>query len=156
MQINNKPLDTDQVLQSAPQQQGSSTSKRAVIHLWERMNHLYGHKWAATYGESAVTNNTLTDVAKTWATGLNGVSPQQIADGLHACCKSGEGWPPTLPMFRKMCLGENKNDLGLDYRPPYHSAYRITEPSRLLSNTERDEQRANVKKKINMLREALR
>lgn len=131
-----------------------------MIHLWERMTHLYNHKWTAKYGETAVKqNNTLTDVARTWVAGLRGVTAKQMATGLQACCESGDDWPPSLPKFRAMCVGKKtgKNDFGLDYVPQYYrTATRITDKSRLLSSREREAKRADVAKHIQNLKAALR
>lgn len=60
-------------------------------------------------GEAAETGNGLTDVATTWATGLVGVTGEQMAAGLHACINREDAWPPTLPEFRTMCLGVRAN-----------------------------------------------
>jgi hypothetical protein len=68
------------------------------------MNNLYGHRWQSTYG-SATEGGQLTDAAKDWRRGLKGVTPAQITKGLEQCLLTGEGWPPTLPEFRKLCLG---------------------------------------------------
>lgn len=38
-----------------------------------------------------------------WAEGLAGLDQRQIAHGLKAW---KEDWPPTLPEFRKACIGE--------------------------------------------------
>lgn len=65
------------------------------------MTEIYGHKWVSAYGESSDVEGA----AGTWAKGLSGVSPQQVADGLRACVASSDPWPPTLPEFRAMCLG---------------------------------------------------
>lgn len=73
------------------------------MNLWERMSHIYGHKWSSSMGESAIANGALSDVAQTWATGLNGVTGEQLAAGLHACINRNEPWPPTLPEFRALC-----------------------------------------------------
>lgn len=43
--------------------------------------------------------------AETWAKGLAGLSPQQIAAGIETCIASALAWPPELPTFRAMCLG---------------------------------------------------
>lgn len=93
-----------------------------MANLWERMSHLYGHKWTSVYGESAYSSDNLTDVAMTWASGLRGVSGDQIAIGLRRCCDSGEAWPPTLPEFRAMCIDKGQDEYGTGYVPEYYRA----------------------------------
>lgn len=63
------------------------------------MIEVYGHRWTAAHGESAEAGS-----GDTWAKGLAGVSPQQLAVGLEACIVRADPWPPTLPEFRAMCL----------------------------------------------------
>ncbi len=76
-----------------------------IVNLWERLTHLYGHKFSAAFGESAANpDGSLTDVAQTWAGGLRGITGAQLAQGLRACIESGDEWPPALPAFRKRCL----------------------------------------------------
>ena len=75
------------------------------MNLWERMTHLYGHKFSAAFGERAANpDGSLTDVAHTWAGGLRGITGAQLAAGLRTCIESGNEWPPSLPEFRAMCL----------------------------------------------------
>lgn len=73
---------------------------RVIERLWERMGEIYGHRWPSSYGDDA-----LKGAGRTWAKGLAGITPDQVADGISACMASAEPWPPTLPEFRGMCLG---------------------------------------------------
>lgn len=131
-----------------------------IVSLWERMSHIYGHKWTSTYGESAVTGVELTDTAKTWASALRDVTGQQIADGLRACLEREDTWPPTLPEFKQLCDGKISkkiNEFGLDYVPEYHRPEnRIMDKSRLLSSDERDARREAAKGQIASLKASLR
>ncbi len=122
-------------------------SNKLILNLWERLNHIYGHKFHSAYGESAFDENGLTDTARTWATGLRGLTGDDIAKGLHECIACGESWPPTLPEFVKMCKGKQTNDFGLDYTPEYHREYNRVSPENRLSSDERDEHRKEVSKK---------
>lgn len=65
------------------------------------MAEIYGHRWTSAYGDSTEADGA----AGTWAKGLAGITPTQLADGLKACITSSDPWPPTLPEFRAMCLG---------------------------------------------------
>lgn len=65
------------------------------------MAEIYGHRWTSAYGDSTEADGA----AGTWAKGLAGVTPSQLADALKACITSSDPWPPTLPEFRAMCLG---------------------------------------------------
>ena len=78
-----------------------------IVNLWERMTHLYGHKFSAVFGERATRpDGSLTDVAQTWAGALCGITGAQLAAGLRSCIESGTDWPPSLPAFRAMCMPE--------------------------------------------------
>lgn len=65
------------------------------------MAEIYGHRWTASFGADPDPDGA----AGTWAKGLAGINPVQLADGLKACIASSDPWPPTLPEFRAMCLG---------------------------------------------------
>jgi hypothetical protein len=76
-----------------------------MLQLFERMTHIYGHKWTSIMGTAAVNENgDLTDAAKTWQHGLIGITPQQIGNGLKRCLLDNEEWSPSLPKFRAMCI----------------------------------------------------
>jgi hypothetical protein len=126
-----------------------------MANLWERMSHLYGHKFTSAFGETAIANGDLTEVAKTWASGLRGVTGEQIAKGLHAICARSDAWPPTLPEFRAACIGKAVNEFGLDYVPEYYRTEPVREQSRLLSSDERDARRSKASERINEMRAAL-
>ena len=64
------------------------------------MTDIYGHRWTAAHGESAEAGS-----GDTWAKGLAGVTPPQLATGLEACVARAADWPPTLPEFRALCFG---------------------------------------------------
>jgi hypothetical protein len=73
--------------------------EKLVRLLWQRMAEIYGHRWVSSYGDDAGKST-----GKTWARGLAGLQPEQIANGIEAALISAEPWPPTLPEFRAMCL----------------------------------------------------
>ncbi len=60
------------------------------------MGMLYGHKWASSFG---------TGDDGTWLRVLEGITGQQIADGLERCLSRADNWPPDAIEFRKLCLG---------------------------------------------------
>jgi len=68
--------------------------------LWIRMAEIYGHRWTSAYGDDPNKGAALT-----WAKGLEHIAPAQLAHGLTTAITSADGWPPTLPEFRSMCLG---------------------------------------------------
>lgn len=74
-------------------------AQTATRTLWVRMAEIYGHRWTSAYGD-----NPNEGAAQTWAKGLGGIHPRQLADGLRNCLASADPWPPTLPEFRAMCL----------------------------------------------------
>lgn len=68
--------------------------------LWLRLTAIYGHRFTSAYGDDpkGVAGDT-------WARALADLTQTQLTAGLHACALSSDGWPPTLPMFRSLCLG---------------------------------------------------
>ena len=78
---------------------------------------VYGHRWVSSYGEAD---------DGTWLAGLHDVTTDQIGSGLEKCRTSKEGWPPTLPEFRAMCLPERRDPIHRDAillpRPPQDPA----------------------------------
>lgn len=116
------------------------------------MAEIYAHKWTRAYGESAVdlAKGELTEAARTWAMGLAGVTVKQFNAGLELCVTTGEEWPPSLPKFREMCVGESTKD---DWRQQ-KSAMRAPERrrDRLLSSDERNAQRAKLSGRIQALK----
>lgn len=101
-----------------------------MVNLWERLGYIFGHKFSSTYGESAVTNTgALTAAATTWQHGLHGVDKESLIRGLRACADGLIEWP-TLPDFRKVCLGSGVNEFGLDYIPQVYRQ-ELTDAKRL-------------------------
>lgn len=78
------------------------------------------------------------------------MTPEQISRGLTW---DGE-WPPTLPEFRAMCLGEKTgpNEYGLDYVPEYYRSAPILDKSRLLSSDERNDRRSKMAERMAALK----
>lgn len=75
-------------------------SATSLCTLWLRMTEIYGHRWTSAYGEDPEVG-----AGGTWAKGLAGLSPVQVAAGLSASIVSANPWPPTLPEFRARCVG---------------------------------------------------
>jgi hypothetical protein len=71
-----------------------------IRRVWQRMAEIYGHRWTSAYGDDAGQG-----AGVTWAKGLSGLSPEQIARGIEGAIVSADSWPPTLPEFRALCLG---------------------------------------------------
>lgn len=72
----------------------------ALAQLWAVMLATYGHRWESAYGRhpEGVT-------AATWEAGLADIAAADIATAARNCLTFGDGWPPTLPEFRALCLG---------------------------------------------------
>lgn len=66
-----------------------------------RMASIYLHKWSSACGETFGESGVL---GQTWQSGLSGVTPTQIGEGLRACLKRADPWPPTLPEFLQLCV----------------------------------------------------
>ena len=86
--------------------------ERVMRRLWVKFAEIYGHRWTSSYGEDAGAG-----AGQTWALGLAGLSPEQIASGILAAMRSGSEWPPSLPLFR---LGNSRNRIGHGQRAPGH------------------------------------
>lgn len=128
---------------------GKTLTPKLLINLWERMTHIYGHRWTSAYGEAAVHDGELSDTAKTWASGLRGVTGDQLADGLRACVERVDPWPPSLPEFVALCKGKNENGFKLDYTPQVYRQEkrpeRLLEPSDELKQARRDAAAKGIK-----------
>lgn len=62
------------------------------------MTETYGHRWTANFGTSAEPDHA-------WARTLAGVTGAQIASALERLPEiDNDGWPPTAPQFRNLCL----------------------------------------------------
>ena len=89
---------------------GRSQQKPPAIwlrSLWERMVAMYGHAWTSVHGLSPQVQggDSLTMSGSTWAGALEGLSGQQIANGVRSCIAEGKEFPPSAPRFRAMCIG---------------------------------------------------
>lgn len=77
----------------------------ALRRFWARMAAIYGHRWTSAYGDTPEdTAGALTVAGDTWRRGLVGITETRVGEGLTACLRSSEPWPPTLPEFRAYCL----------------------------------------------------
>ena len=108
------------------------------------------------HGETAYIGGDLTEVAKTWASGLSGIAGEKIADGLRECIDCGEAWPPTLPEFVAMCKGKALNGFGLDYVPECYREKPIIDESRLLSSDQRDASRKSGREEVDRMKDILK
>lgn len=70
-----------------------------IDKLFSRMAELYGNRW----GEYVELAGGAERTAALWQAGLSGIGADEIRRGLEACLKSGNGFPPALPVFRAMC-----------------------------------------------------
>jgi hypothetical protein len=61
---------------------------------------IFGHRWTSNYGEDPRGH-----VADTWSRALADLPPSQITRGIEAAAHGSDGWPPSLPEFRALCLG---------------------------------------------------
>lgn len=73
----------------------SAYSEKVIERLWSHMAMIYGHRWSTQYGTSPPA---------AWRLGLAELSADEIKRGMDACVTTGDGWPPNLPEFRKLCL----------------------------------------------------
>lgn len=91
--------------QTAAPATAAPPGRRELIlrELWGQMAAIYGHRWTSAYGADPATG-----AGQVWGEGMIGLTPRQIRTGA-AACRDGhgpaDGWPPTLPQFRELCLG---------------------------------------------------
>ena len=142
--------------QKEPQPLEKTMSNKMMVNLWERLNHIYGHRFSSAYGVAAYDESGITEAAKTWASGLRGVSGNQVANGLRECVDCGEAWPPTLPEFVLMCKGIIKNRFGLTYVPECYRDAPIVDESKLLSSDQVKKSRESGRSELDKMREVLR
>ena len=76
-----------------------------MAQLWEKLSRIYGHRWTSGFGEAD---------DGTWLTGLRDLLPEELAAGLRACIRREDDWPPTLPEFRRLCLGYEDKTLAVE------------------------------------------
>lgn len=69
------------------------------------MSRIYGHRWTSGFTEAD---------DGTWLTGLRDLLPEELAAGLRACIHREDDWPPTLPEFRRLCLGQEEKALAVE------------------------------------------
>ena len=69
-----------------------------MIDLWQMMGDLYGSKFASNYGDEP-------DIDGVWAAALIDVPWEKIKYGFDQLMVTGSSWPPSVPEFRKICLG---------------------------------------------------
>jgi hypothetical protein len=85
-----------------------------VARLWRRMAEVYGHRWTSQFGPAPARG--LSPVMATWARGLAGLAPADLARGLDRVTREGPDWPPPLPGFRELCAARPA-DFGLPPEP---------------------------------------
>src|SRR3569833_1261277 len=73
---------------------------RHLTTLWTRMEEIYPHRWSATLGAPG------SSAFRTWRRALADLSVAQLARGVAACICRSDPWPPSLPEFRTLCLGD--------------------------------------------------
>lgn len=82
-----------------PEQTSTEPPLRWIDRLFLRMGELYGNKWSEYIALAGGPKRA----AELWQSALAGISADELKRGLDGCLKSGNGWPPELPVFRAMC-----------------------------------------------------
>lgn len=85
--------------ESQPTSQPTKLPDRLLERLWLKMTEMYGHRWTSSFGDNPNPDSA-------WATVLNGLTGQQLANGLAALVHKGTefDWPPPANVFRALCL----------------------------------------------------
>jgi len=76
----------------------NSIPPKVIAKLHARLQARYGHRWTSQYP----TTDVIRLATAEWADYLAGMSQAQLDTGMRTW--DGE-WPPTLPEFRRACLG---------------------------------------------------
>lgn len=97
----NKTQNTEQGNHSCSK---SVLSAKTIRQLFQKMTFIYGHKWISIMGDPVDTSGELSVSAKTWQSGLTGITPQQLAKGMERATLSNSTWCPSLQEFRAMCF----------------------------------------------------
>ena len=94
------PQDELSRMQLRQEQQSQERLQKSaeIVDLWQIMGSMYGHKWTSNYGD-------IPDPDKVWYAALRDLRWEQIKKGLNRVATLGSEWPPSVPEFRKMCLG---------------------------------------------------
>lgn len=98
-----------------------------IDEVYRRMTRLYGHRFTSNFGE--------TDDG-TWLMALSGLKRSDLSRGLTALLKTDDDWPPSVPRFRQMCMGEVENQLSKASHKEYVSIAPI--------NTSPDDAKKNI------------
>lgn len=69
-------------------------------HLFNRLDGMYPNRWRAAF----TTADSIQNWREAWADAFNdeGITPQQVAEGVRICRKRFD-WPPSLTEFIKAC-----------------------------------------------------
>lgn len=96
-------------------------SAQHVVRFFNRMAHLYAHKWISVYGDATKPNGELSASAQQWFFDLRDYAPDQVLRGMQIVEKRSPEWPPGPLDFKRMCDGvptlEEVLDRHNDYGP---------------------------------------
>jgi len=67
-----------------------------IDEVYRRMSRLYGHSFVSSFGTSD---------DGTWLMALSGLKKSDLSRGLTMLLNCSTDWPPSVPRFRRMCLG---------------------------------------------------
>ena len=73
------------------------------------MADMFGALWTNSHGIKPDERNV-------WAAALSGLDEQQIKKGLGVLTKSGREFPPSAPVFRKMCVDKTREEIEAKHR----------------------------------------
>ena len=85
--------------ESQPISQPTKLPDRLLERLWMKMAEMYGHRWTSSFGDNPNPDSA-------WSTVLQGLTGQQLANGLNLLVHKGDefDWPPPANVFRSLCL----------------------------------------------------
>ena len=74
---------------------------KRISELFAWMAAVYGRKWTANLDDP----DAMRIAQAVWESGLDGLSDEHLEAGRNACIHRRKDWPPSLPEFRRLCLG---------------------------------------------------
>lgn len=93
---------SQQLNKSNKQQESQHITSDDIDEVYRRMARMYGHKFISNFG-------TADD--GTWLMALSGLQRSDLTRGLTALLSHADDWPPSVPRFKRMCLGVTDNHI---------------------------------------------
>jgi len=93
-----------------------------VLAIFKKLQARYLHKW------TSAIEGIEEEVMSEWSQVLSGLTGEQVKRGLDSWDSE---WPPTANEFKNVCVGQGRNDYGLDHVPAYYREEKPTDAKQL-------------------------